>query len=79
MTEPDNTRQAAAEIQAGTTAGWAGDMAQNRCAATTTVFTPLGDAPVRCEAQAGHAGELHIGHVDGQAVRWTVAPASYNE
>ncbi len=77
MTEPrDNTEQAAAEIQAATTQGWASDMAQNRCAAATTVSTPLGDAPVRCEAQAGHVGELHTGHVDGHAVRWTVPSAS---
>lgn len=80
MTQPrDNTQDAASELQASTTEGWASDLAQDRCAVTTTVFTPLGDAPVRCEAQAGHAGELHTGHIEGQAVRWTMAPAHYNE
>jgi hypothetical protein len=71
MTAPDNTRQAAEEIQAVTTQTWASDLAQNRCAATRVVSTPAGDAPVRCDAAAGHGGDRHVGHVDGEQVTWS--------
>ncbi|HKD96988.1 MAG TPA: hypothetical protein VKB69_05225 [Micromonosporaceae bacterium] len=71
MTGPDNTRQAAEEIQAVTTQTWAGDLARNRCTSTRTVSTPEGDLPVRCEGAAGHGGTRHLGQLNGARFTWS--------
>jgi hypothetical protein len=65
-----STDQAAAEVQAPTTQGWADDMSINRCTATHQMSTPAGDIAIRCDATAGHAGSAHQCHYDGGLVHW---------
>jgi hypothetical protein len=66
-----STDQAAALIQSPTTRGWADDSALNRCVVSHVVANVRGDVQIRCEAQAGHAGNLHQSHDSGYLVRWT--------